>query len=322
MAAKWAGMKADEFFVGFGPRIWSFKKGETEYGIKAVPFGGYVRIIGMTDLDEIEAADEARTYRKGKTHKKLIVILAGVTVNIILAFFLFYIPAVVHGNPTDSGSDRAKIETVTPGSAADNAGIQQGDIITKVGDTKTPTFDDVAKQIKTYEVGDKLVVKFERDGKVITASSKLTGRPTTTGKASDVPYLGVVRAVNYKRVNPIAAIGQSASDMKNTLTVTVSGMGRLFSPSGISNYSKTVVNGDYASQERPSSIVGIVNVGGDYVNQDIWFLFSLMALVNIFLAFLNVLPILPLDGGHAAVAIYESVASRLMKRKVHANFKS
>ena len=84
--AKRSGMKVTEFFVGFGPRLWSFTRGETEYGVKAIPAGGYVRIIGMTNMEEIDPADEPRTFRQGTPGKRLVVILAGVTVNLVIAF--------------------------------------------------------------------------------------------------------------------------------------------------------------------------------------------------------------------------------------------
>ncbi|MSW28541.1 MAG: peptidase M50, partial [Actinobacteria bacterium] len=86
IAAKRGGMKATEFFVGFGPRLWSFRRGETEYGIKAIPAGGYVRVIGMTNLEEVEPEDEARTYRSAPYKRKMVMILAGVTVNLLLAY--------------------------------------------------------------------------------------------------------------------------------------------------------------------------------------------------------------------------------------------
>ena len=89
--AKRAGMKVTEFFLGFGPRLWSFKRGETEYGVKAIPAGGYVRIIGMTNMEEVDEDDEPRTYREASTGKRLMVILAGVTVNLFIAFLLFFV---------------------------------------------------------------------------------------------------------------------------------------------------------------------------------------------------------------------------------------
>ena len=95
--AKRSGMKVTEFFVGFGPRIWSFRRGETEYGVKAIPAGGYVRIIGMNNLEEVDPEDEPRTYRNATTKNKLLTILAGVTVNLLIAYILFFVVIVGNG---------------------------------------------------------------------------------------------------------------------------------------------------------------------------------------------------------------------------------
>jgi RIP metalloprotease RseP len=86
IVAKRAGMKVTEFFLGFGPRLWSFRRGETEYGVKALPLGGYVRIIGMSNLEEVDPEDEPRTYRQGRYRDRMKVALAGVTVNLLNAF--------------------------------------------------------------------------------------------------------------------------------------------------------------------------------------------------------------------------------------------
>ena len=97
ITAKRAGMKVTEFFLGFGPRLWSFQRGETEYGVKALPLGGYVRIIGMSNLEEVDPEDEPRTYRQGRYRDRLKVVLAGVTVNLLIAFLLFFVVIVGRG---------------------------------------------------------------------------------------------------------------------------------------------------------------------------------------------------------------------------------
>ena len=94
IAAKKSGMKVTEFFLGFGPRIWSFRKGETEYGIKAIPAGGYVRIIGMTNLEEVDPEDEPRTYRQATVGKRLITVLVGIIVNLSIALVLIFAATV------------------------------------------------------------------------------------------------------------------------------------------------------------------------------------------------------------------------------------
>ncbi len=319
IAAKWSKMKATEFFVGFGPRIWSFHRGETEYGIKAIPLGGYVKIIGMTNLEEVNEDDEARTYRKGRTLKKLIVIMAGVTVNMLLAFILIFAALVGHGEAKDAGSSRAVISIVTPGSSAEKIGLAKGDHITQLNGEKIATFNELSQVISSAQVGDKLKVTFERDGKSISKTTTLTSGVDERGDETGKAQLGITQETQYERVAVLSALGKSATSLYRLTELSINGVMDRFSFSGIADYSKTVVEGDYESKSRPSSVVGIVDQGGQFVNQDIWSIFLLIAFINVFLALVNSLPILPLDGGHAAVAIYERIASKIKKKEVYAD---
>lgn len=321
IAARWANMKATEFFVGFGPRIWSFKKGETEYGIKAIPLGGYVKIIGMTNLEEVHEDDEHRTYRRGHTLKKLVVILAGVTVNFILAYVLIFASLVGHGVPKDEKNAKAIIESVDLGSAANKAGIKPNDKIVEFDGVKIKTFDILASEIKKQKVGDKVSVTIERDSKTLTKNVTLASGLNADGSKTNKPVLGIVRISEYEKVDVVTASKDSGVAVINVIKASSSGVTRLFSVSGLKRYSKTVVEGDFERQDRPSSPAGIVDIGGQLVNQDIWTLLWLMAFINVFLGLLNLVPMLPLDGGHAVVAIYEGIASKIMKRRVQANFK-
>jgi len=321
IAARWAKMKVTEFFVGFGPRIWSFKKGETEYGLKAIPLGGYVKIIGMTNLEEVHENDEKRTYREGHTFKKLVVILAGVTVNIILAYILIFASLTLNGVPKESSESRAIIESVNPGSSAAGAGIKKGDQIVAINKTETKTFDDLVDAISTKKVGENVEVTYLRDGQRISKSTELEAALNNQGRETKNAQLGVTRVAEYERLNVVEALPRSGQAIWNIVELSGSAMKRLVSPSGISEYSQTVVDGDFERQDRPSSVAGIVNIGGQFVNQDIWFLFYIIALVNVFLALFNLVPLIPLDGGHAAVAIYEGIASKFKKKKVTADFK-
>src|SRR4029079_19291502 len=88
LTAKKAGMKCTEFFIGFGPRIWSFRRGETEYGVKAIPAGAYVKIIGMNHLEEVDPSDEERTYRRKPFWRRLSVAVGGSTMHFLIAFVL------------------------------------------------------------------------------------------------------------------------------------------------------------------------------------------------------------------------------------------
>ena len=102
--AKRSGMKVTEYFLGFGPRLWSFRRGETEYGVKAIPAGGYVRIVGMTNLEEVDAADEPRTFRRASFGNRLKVVLAGVTVNALIAIVLFTVVIAAQGRVSEGPS--------------------------------------------------------------------------------------------------------------------------------------------------------------------------------------------------------------------------
>ena len=144
IAAKRGGMKATEFFVGFGPRLWSFRRGETEYGIKAIPAGGYVRVIGMTNLEEVEPEDEARTYRAAPYKRKMVMILAGVTVNLLLAYLFTF--AILVGRGQDSVSTR--IGSVSAESPAQIAGVKPGDRLLSIGGVEISDWDEVSPLVR------------------------------------------------------------------------------------------------------------------------------------------------------------------------------
>src|SRR5690606_8685808 len=118
-------MKVTEFFFGFGPKLWSTKKGETEYGFKAVPLGGYVRIVGMNPVEEVPVEDFGRTYREKKFWEKSVVVLAGVGANFLLAFMIFYGLVLANGIPTLE----PVVASVVEGAASEQAGLQEGDRI-------------------------------------------------------------------------------------------------------------------------------------------------------------------------------------------------
>src|ERR1700722_9006826 len=148
ITAKHAGMKVTEYFVGFGPRLWSVRRGETEYGVKAIPAGGYVRIVGMTTLEELDPADEARSYREATFPRRFAVGVAGSTVHFILAYLLLFVMFVGTGYPTAvSPNTVSSIATLESGtSPAARAHLQAGDEI--VGfDGHRATITQVVKAI-------------------------------------------------------------------------------------------------------------------------------------------------------------------------------
>ncbi len=310
IAAKKSGMKVTEFFLGFGPRVWSFRRGETEYGIKAIPAGGYVRIIGMTNLEEVDPADEARTYRQATTGKRLITVLAGIIVNLLIALVLVYSLLVFHGPEKLSTT----VDQVSKNSPAAAAGIQPGDRVLAIDGNEITKWEQVGTYVRP-NAGKEITIVVERDGtrQTIRATPKMI---------DGAPRVGVSSTLIADRVNPIAAVPQTFTTFGRGVGDTVGALGKVFSASGLERYGKTVTNskGGFSAQERPRSVVGIVADGGDIIGGNWWVLLGLLAAINVFVALFNLLPLPPLDGGHAAVAIYEGIASKVRGRRVRADY--
>ena len=312
IAAKKSGMKVTEFFLGFGPRIWSFRRGETEYGIKAIPAGGYVRIIGMTNLEEVDPEDEARAYRQAPTGKRLITVLAGIIVNLCIALALIFAVIVFHG--VVPAELTTSLESVSADSPAASAGLRAGDHIVSINGVPMKSWDAVGQAIRANS-GKRLDVVVDRDGNRRT----LTPTPTLI---DGVARIGVSPSYHTERVGVLAAVPKTFTTAGSLVDNTVSSLGKVFSASGIERYGKTVTNskGGFTNDERPRSVVGIVADGGAIVGGEWWILLFLLAAINVFVALFNLLPLPPLDGGHAAVAIYEGIASKIRGRRVRVDY--
>ena len=310
IAAKKSGMKVTEFFLGFGPRIWSFRKGETEYGIKAIPAGGYVRIIGMTNLEEVDPEDEARTYRQATVGKRLITVLAGIIVNLCIALVLVYALLVFHGPERIS----TVVDQVSKGSPAVAAGIKSGDRIISIDGKKIHTWEQVGTAVHP-NAGRELAIVVRRDGELVTLHA-------TPKRIDGAARVGITATIANERVGPLAAVPKTFSVMGDGVSKTVEALGKVFSASGLERYGKTVTNskGGFSSEERPRSVVGIVADGGSIVGGDWWVFLGLLASINVFVALFNLLPLPPLDGGHAAVAAYEGIASKVRGRRVRVDY--
>jgi membrane-associated protease RseP (regulator of RpoE activity) len=313
-AAKRAGMKVTEFFVGFGPRLWSFRRGETEYGVKAIPAGGYVRIIGMNNLEPVDPEDEPRTYRAGRYRDRLKVVLAGVTVNIIIAVLLFAVVLVGHGR----AEPNTTVNLVTRDSAAHVAGLQSGDRVVAIDGVRIDDWDELKAAIEARGAQD-TVIAVERDGQLVELEATPESR---RGQG----FLGVSPGTSYTSVGVLGAVPEALDSVKDVTVGTVEALGRLFSPSGVSDYSRNFTAdapkaGSSADLERPRSIIGIVDQGSDIVGGNGWALLWLLGGISLILALFNLIPLPPFDGGHAAVVVYEWVASKVMRRRVEVDYK-
>ncbi len=306
-AAKAVGMKATQFFFGFGPKIWSVQRGETEYGFKWLPLGGYVRIVGMNPLEEVDPADMGRTYREKKFWEKSVVVLAGVGTNFLIAFFLFYgivlangiadpQPVVDEVVPTAPVSDE---EVVTPAALA---GLQSGDVIVEIGGQKIDDWDDLERAL--LEVGGApTTVVVDRHGELVTFEVDLIEKEDGGG------FLGVAPVVETFRPNPIESVGVAGQQVWLGVGFTFQAMGKMLAPSSLAQYVGVLVGDtDIDDEIRPVSPIGIVNIGSQ--TQSVAAFLGILGLVNVILATINLLPLFPLDGGHFAVAVYEKITGR------------
>jgi membrane-associated protease RseP (regulator of RpoE activity) len=327
LLARRAGMKVTEFFLGFGPRIWSFKRGETEYGVKAIPAGGYVRIIGMNNLEEVDAADEPRTYREGSFGHRISVVLAGVTVNIILALMLLFVVFAASGVPDIVG---AEVNSVQRGTPAARAGLESGDRVISIDGRRIDDTDDIPDALED-RAGELTTFVVERDGREQVI--EVVPRQRSETDSSGFVGIGIASVAVDRQVSLLGAAGESFATIGRGTVGTADALADLFSPSGLAEFSENFTEDNPASEpsgggsggggsniDRPRGIVGIVDIGGEIADGNVWILLYLLAILNFALAFFNVIPLPPFDGGHAAVAIYEQIASKVKRREVRVDY--
>jgi len=312
--AKWSHMKVTEYFLGFGPRLWSVRRGETEYGIKALPLGGYVKIVGMSNLDEVDPADEPRAYRQQPFHNRLLVAVAGSAMHALMALVLlwgfFAFVGVVPANGT------VRIQSFVPlGNGADPAraaGLRQGDIVTSV-DGRRLTGPDMFTRIVTAHSGKPVPIGVTRGATRTTVV--VTPAVDTAGTDKGKARIGVELEVLPVRYGPLKGVGHAVTGFGTEVSASVSALGQIFSPHGLSQYWHDLTNAKAAtasehSQVRIQSIYGAVRTAVQGAESGVGGLLLVLIAINIFVGMLNLLPMLPLDGGHVVIAVYERIRSR------------
>lgn len=314
--AKRGGMKVTEFFVGFGPKIWSVKRGETEYGVKAVLLGGYVRIIGMNNLDHVEPEDEPRAYRNRPFGDRIGVAVAGSAVHFMLALILIFVLLVSIGTLSDTNS----VGAVSQDSPAEAVGLQDDDVIVAIDDVTVTDFEDIRDYVRPRPEQE-MVLTVERDGEELQIP--VTPELTTDG-SEEIGQIGVAPGFETTRVAPLPAVQETFVVFGRTARLSTEALGRIFSPSGIANYVETVFSGGEndegeQSQERFVSPLGFGRLANQAVADGWLAVLGLLVSINVFVGIFNLIPLLPFDGGHVAIACYEQIASKIKGRRVQAD---
>jgi membrane-associated protease RseP (regulator of RpoE activity) len=328
LTAKKFGMKATQFFIGFGPTIWSTTRGETEYGIKALPFGAFVRITGMTTLDEVDPADEPRSMRNKPAWQRAIVMVAGSFMHFALAFVLLLFIALGIGQAEPSNTTAVGSITCVPvslkafdqGSCAGSkgssparlAGFKPGDKIIAIAGK--PVYNDTWIQlgtvIRAQPAGRPMAVTVLRDGKQLTLRASPATVPGRHGS-----YLGIGEAEFFQRYSPVGAVTFAGSAFGQVLVGSADAFADL--PKALPYLFKKDRSKTAAGNVH--SVVGAADIAGQAVAEGGGWEYSVSDLLliiislNIFIGAFNLLPLLPLDGGHLAVIIYERIRAWLAR---------
>ena len=318
ITAKRYGMRVSEFFLGFGKRIWSFTRGETEFGIKAIPAGGYCRIEGMSATDEMPPGEESRAFFKASSGRKLIVLGAGSFLHFVLGFIILLIifAGIGTSKPTTTISEisacvpriNAACTESDPKSPALLSGLQAGDVITSLNGVPVNNWAKDVEIIRN-SAGKEILIEIERNGQV-QAISVIAATRVVDGK--EYGFLGIVNGYELVRDAPFTSIKNSAIVSWDFISGAVKAIISL--PSKIPALWGATVSG---ADRDPNGLVGIVGVAqvtgqaasseGLSTSERIQTFLLIIASLNFFVGVFNLLPILPLDGGHMAVAIADEV---------------
>lgn len=337
--ARATGMKVRRYFVGFGPTVWSTMRpnrlGQTEYGVKAIPLGGFCDIAGMTAVEELTPDERPYAMFRQKVWKRVAVLFAGPGMNFVIGLALIYGIAIAWGLPNLHQPTNAMVgetacvasqvskdqmgECTGPGPAS-LAGIRTGDVVTKVGDTSVGTFDELVAAVRKLDGPTAFTVQRAENGQTREFTTTVDVTPTQRFTSTDASAPTTVGAVGIApatfgptQYNPLSAVpatfaftGDLAVELGKSLAKIPSKVGALVD----------AIGGGERDKETPISVVGASIIGGDTVEAGLWVMFwFFLAQLNFVLGAVNLLPLLPFDGGHIAIATYEKIRDMIRRAR-------
>ncbi|MGB6165132.1 MAG: site-2 protease family protein [Pseudonocardiaceae bacterium] len=323
-SAKAFGMKVRRYFIGFGPTLFSFRRGETEYGLKLIPGGGFCDIVGMTALDELpDPDDRKRAFFRFPTWQRVVVLSAGSLTHFVIGIVLIYVMAVSTGLPDlDRAPTPAVVSSVSQclmvrGSCqapAKDAGLRPGDRVLAVAGTPVHNFDELGKAIQSRSGPTEF--RLERTGQQHTVLVDVARVPSSALGGQGDKLVGAIGVAPLRpspvtlHFGPVAAVGKTVTFTGTMFANTWQGVQQL--PRKIPALLERISGEN--RPDSPISVVGASVLGGDAVGYGAWWFFLfLLAALNLFVGVFNLVPLLPLDGGHIAVNVYESVRNAVRR---------
>lgn len=311
VTAKSFGIKVEQYFIGMGPKIWSTRRGETEYGVKGLPIGGFVRIAGMNPFEEIAPEERDRVFKAKKPWQRAVVLSAGSFTHFVLALGIIAGILAIGGVP-DPNAPTTTIESVSAAldgkpSPAVKAGLRPGDVVVSVDGVTISAWTQAVDVIHARP--NKTIPIVVRRG-----ADLLTLRATVADHKPDgtkVGFIGMGPTFRIVKRGPLAAIGEAGKQIGLGAKASLVALKDLFAPKTIGRLFSVAAGNSQRRATDPATVIGIGGQAGDLArHRDFSGLFYLIAGFNVFIGVANLLPLPPLDGGHLAVLAFEKVTKR------------
>ena len=297
VVAKWAGVVVKRFSLGFGPRLLTWQRGETEYAVSAVPLGGYVKMLGEDPEEEVSIADAARAFPAQSLPKRVAIVFAGPLMNLVAAFVAFTLVFAIFG--AGSPSEEPKIGGVMEGMPAAAAGLAPGDTVFAIEGREVATWDELASTVRASG-GTPLRLEVRRENgaveEIVVTPERKPERSAFGEQLGEAYLIGIERFVEIAPVSVVSAIGLGAYQTYFWIKMTLWSIVKIF-------------QGVVSARDLGGPIL-IVQAAGQQAELGIEYLIRFIGLISVNLAVLNLLPIPILDGGHLLFFGFEALRGR------------